>query len=313
MIKALIIPLFVLFQLNVFGQKNTVQLDVLLFNKGLLLQQLVENELQLNKVIRDTNRTVEEKEFAVDVKETLLEEALGYYEELLTDYPKSNLRYRTLNNKGLIELELEDTLMAIESFKALLNSNADDREKGGRGSGIMADPYTNYKNSAAKTLAVIYINEGSFTEAIQFIDLTKKYPYQHFCGNAYASDEIYTCWLYTTCYIGLNEFDKAEVLLVPFLFENGLADNSVLVEMCYETLLKSHSKEEMRAEYERAFKNVETKKVKSRRDEIDVYYITFFGYEIILNSITDLWGSEFMQEEIDRVYKESAFYKLVNE
>jgi hypothetical protein len=194
-----------------------------------------------------------------------------------------------------------------------LNSNANDREKGGRGSGIMAEPYANFKNSAAKTLAHIYIADSNFSEAINYVDLTKKYPYNHFCGNEYAWDRVYVNWLYATCYIGLKEYDKAYAVLVPNLLEDGLADNSVLVEMCYETLLKTHSKEEMKVEYERAFKNVETKKVKSRKDEIDVCYITFFEYKIVLNSVTDLWGSEFRQKEIDRVYRESAFFKLVNE
>lgn len=310
-------PIFILFVQITFGQKNnTIQKDEMLFSKAILLHQLVDEDLYLNQTINSKDTaTIVNKEFAIEIKETILEKALDFYRELIDSFPKSNLLFTALNNKGIIELDLNDTKDATKTFQRILDSNADDKEKGGIGSGLMAEPYANYKNRASKTLAEIYIKANDYEKAIKYLDLTKKFPYRHFCGNEYAADEIYMRELYARCYLGLNDTDKALKILLPSLLENGLASNSDLVIVAAETLLKKHSKGELKTLYENAFKSYKTEKIKPKNsDEYEKYYIIFLDTDIEINS----WRLEVMrpderQKEIETICKTSQFYKLLNE
>ena len=296
----------------VFGQHKPIQKDELLFEKGLLLQQLVSEDLELDDIINSKDST--KQGLATDIKETILDKALEYYQELIDSFPKSKLLFRTLNNKGFIELALDDKVEAKKTFQKILDSKADDKEKGGIGSGIMAEPYANYKNRAAKILADISIKDSNYSEAIKYLDLTKKYPYRHFCGNEYAADEIYMSELYAKSYLGLNDKQKALKILLPNILENGLADNSDLVDLTYNTLLKDYQKGELKVKYEQAFESYQTERIKSKKEEYNKYYITFLDTKIELSS----WQFDFLkpeekQTEIDKIYKSSKFYKLLSE
>ena len=305
----------------VFGQKR-IRKDELLFEKGLLLQQLVSEDLELDDIINSKDTTIKlQQELAIDVKETSLNKAHEYYQELIASFPKSKLLYRTLNNKGFIELALDDKDEAKKTFQKIIDSKAGDKEKGGVGSGLMAEPYANYKNRAAKVLANISIKERNFSDAIKYLDLTKKYPYVHFCGNEYAADKIYISELYAKSYLGLNDKQKALKTLLPNIIENGLADNSCLVDLTCKTLLEDHKKEELRVKYEQAFKNYQIEKVKSKNDEYEKYYINFLDTRIELRSweLYILQADEVqkeideIQKEIDKIYQNSKFYQLLNE
>jgi hypothetical protein len=309
---------FILFAFLVFGQKligqeKPIQKDALLFEKGLLLQQLVDEDLELNKVINSKDSLKQKKEFASDIKETILEKALEYYQELIDSFPKSNLFFRTLNNKGFIELALDYKNEATKTFLMIIESKAEDKEKGGIGTGLMAEPYANYKNRASKTLAEIFIKDRSFQEALNYLELTQKYPYRHFCGNEYAADEIYMCELYAKCYLGLKNNKKAIEVLLPNLIENGLANNSEIVELTFRTLIQQYSKEELKIKFKQAFANYAIEKIKKNDYEYEKYYITFLGVKIELPS----WELENTKPEkrqyiIDIILNESEFFKLLN-
>jgi len=297
-----------------FGQYKPIQKDELLFEKGLLLQQLVSEDLELDDIINAKDSIKLRQELATDIKETILDKSLEFYQELIDSFPKSKLLFRALNNKGFIELALDDKDEAKITFQKIIDSKADDKEKGGIGSGLMAEPYANYKNRAAKILADISIKEKKYSDAIKYLDLTQKYPYRHFCGNEYAADEIYMSELYAKSYLGLNDRVKALKILLPNILENGLADNSDIVDLAYQTLLKDHQKNELKLKYEQAFKNYQTEKVKSKNDEYEIYYINFLDTKIELNSWQlDFLKSEEKRKKIDEIYKNSKFYKLLND
>lgn len=296
-----------------FGQTKEIQNDELLFEKGFLLQGIIDQELDLNWTIKSGDSSNVKTEYAIEIKEAILKKALEFYEELIYSYPKSNLYYRTLNNKGIIEFELGRLDQAKKTFTFILDSEADDKEEGGFGSGIMAEPFANYKNIASTRMARIYIQENNYLEAIKYLELTKKYPYLHFCGNGFAADAIFMSELYGKCYLGLNEYDKAYKILLPNLLENGLADNSDLVDIAYNALLKKYTKEELKIKYEQAFKNYKVEKVKKGKNEYQNYFISFLGNKIEINS----WKLEGLQKhelnkEIEAIYKKSKFYKLLN-
>lgn len=312
--KLKLILLLLLFGQMTFGQTKVIQQDELLFEKGLLLQQIIDEELDLNWTIFSEDSINAKTKYAIEIKETILEKALEFYQELIDSFPKSKLLYRTLNNKGFIELSLEEFNEAKKTFTLILDSQADDEEEGGIGSGIMAEPYAGYKNRASKAMASICVKEKNYKDAVKYLDLTKKYPYRHFCGNEYAADDIYMSKMYGKCYIGLNEYEKAYKILLPNLLENGLADNSDLVDIAYDALLKKYTKEDLKSKYEKAFKNYKVEKVKIEKEEYEKYFISFLDTKIELSS----WRLEFISteeidKEIDSIYKKSRFYKLLNE
>lgn len=297
-----------------FAQKKTISRDEFLFEQGLLLQEMLRDRLTLDDVINSNDTPKSTKELAVDVKEAILNKAIGRYKELIDSFPKSKLLFRALNNKGFAELALDNTFSAKKTFQRILASTADDKERGGIGSGLMGEPFANYKNRAAKTLANISLHDSDYKEALKFLDETKKYPYRHFCGNEAAEDRLYMVELYAKCYIGLNDDRKALEILLPHLLPNGLANNSDLVDLAYNTLLKKHKREELKTEYEAAFKTYSVEKTKTKYDEYESYYITFLGVKIELESWRlVLTKQEDVQKEIDDMCIRSRFYKLLTE
>ncbi len=312
--KNLILLLSLIFWVQTgLGQGQSVKRDELLFENGLALRQLVRDDLGLDEIIK-TDSLEAVKDLATEIKETILYKAAGYYQELVDSFPKSKLLFRALNNKGFIELALKDSGDAKLTFLQILNSKADDKEFGGVGSGLMAEPYANYKNRAAKVLADMSIKDSNYAEAIKYLDLTKRYPYRHFCGNEHAADEIYMAELYAKSYLGLNDKQKALAVLLPYTLEDGFADNSALVALAYKTLLGLYSKNELHKMYEQAFKNYSVEKIKAKKEELIHYYITFLDTKIEL----DAWQLVYLtpgneQETIEEIYKKSLLYKLLTE
>lgn len=306
---SLIILLFALTQLS-FGQKKQIAGDELLFEKGLLLQQMVSRDLYLDDTIKGSIKV--KADYAAEIKEEVLEKALEFYSELIESFPKSRLLFRTLNNKGFIELSLGDTAEARKTFLTILNSTANDKEKGGVGTGIMGEPYANYKNRAAKALASICMQGKNWEEALTFLDETKRYPYMHYCGNESAADEIYMAELYAQCYLALHDYEKAYAVLLPNILENGLANNSNLIDTAYNALLKTYDKASLKRQFELAFQNVKTETIKRGKYEYKVRYIIFLNTRITI----DNWQFYLIEasakdKAIDGLYKRSKFYSLL--
>lgn len=300
-----------------FGQKKSAKEDLILFAKTAAIQDLINEELWSTINPNDTTvLTNEEKikrNFAIEINKNALNKVIKNYEQLIKEYPKSNLLFRALNNKGFAELELNDNKKAKETFLEILKSKANDKEKGGIGSGIMGEPYANYKNRACKMLAELEIKNGNYQEALNYLNETKNFPYQHFCGNEYAADDIYMADSYSKCYLGLNQYEKAYDQLIPNIIENGLASNFVLVNTAINALLKNYKKEDLKIQFENSFKNVTVEKITANKSEYTAYNINFLNRKIKL----DIWqlyegmNEAEKQKEYNRILSESEFYKLL--
>ncbi len=298
-----------------FGQIKPIQRDELLFEKALSLQQLIDEDLNLDE-IANSKASADKKEFAIEVKETMLDKALEYYQELIDSFPRSNLLFRALNNKGFIELSLDDRKDAKRTFLRIINSKADDKEKGGIGSGIMGEPYANYKNRAAKALANISIKDSNYKKALYYLDLTKKYPYKHFCGNEYASDKIYIATLYGKCYLCLKNYPEAYRILLPHIIYNGLASNSDAVELAYNALLINYTKADLRRRYENAVRHCKIEYGDLNKGEESSYSLVFLGTKIggSLSFSFELIESKIEKDKaIKKSLLESEFYKLLTD
>ncbi|MGQ8868025.1 tetratricopeptide repeat protein [Myroides sp. TSA_177.3] len=295
------------------GQAKKIGPDELLFEQAYLIQNFIQEELALDYYLYSSSVDKSAKELAVDIRDKMLIKAIDLYQELIKEYPKSKWTFRALNNIGFAELALQNKDKAKLHFEQVLKSNANDKEKGGAGSGIMGEPYANYKNRAARELAKIYIEEQNFDKALEYLALTKQYTYQHFCGNAYAEEKITMSLLYAKCYVGLNQIDKAIQTLFPNLLENGLADNSELVHFTYDILSTQYKQEELKSLFAASFENHQIKTIKEKEIQYEQDYITFLGTDIELNS----WQLEYLtgeerEQEIKRIYEKSLFTQLLD-
>lgn len=299
------------------GQKKGTNEDLILFEKTVAIQEMLGGELNAYIYKADTlNLSNEDKikrNLAIELNESILYKVIKSYDDLIKEYPNSKHIFRALNNKAFAQLELKNYDKAKETFLQIINSKANDKEKGGIGSGLMGEPYTNYKNRALKTLANLEIQNKNYQEAITYINETKKFPYRHFCGNAYAEDQLYMAELLSQCYLGLNQDEKALDILLPNIIDNGLASNKEIVDITLKTLLKTHSKEELKTLFQNAFKNVISEKEVDKKSTYTHFYITFLNRKIQLQSWNLFEGLSKPEREkvINEILEESNFYGLL--
>ncbi|MBI5857393.1 MAG: hypothetical protein HZB42_07055 [Sphingobacteriales bacterium] len=189
--------------------------------------------------------------------EELFEKASDYYHD--EEYDSALLIYQKIYKKGKGDLSLiaksyynmghifyvkEDYKKAKEIFLAIMDADYDEMDKGGRGEGIMGEPYALYKNNSCKILAEMSLKEKEYSKALEYTELFDKvYPYKHFCGNEYAANDIYVAYTYARCYEGLGRRDEAIAVLLPLSMYNGLAGNSYLVDFADSLIKMQYCKE----------------------------------------------------------------------
>ncbi len=309
--------LFLLIFASCKSQKNNdSDMDTVLFNKGLAIFEVIEEtgfDYELEKI--DTTTTAGKIEFEIlaTKKEDILDFALEQFERLTDKYPDSKLYHKALYNLAHISSILEYEQDEINYLKKILASNANDKEDSGRRD-LMSNPYANFKNEASGRLTEIYIRKGDFAKALTYQKLNEEYPLQHFCGNAYAEDELKTAEKYAKIYNGMGDTEKALQYLLPHIFDNGLANNSFLVKLTIETLKKEDDFAAIKTEFNKALNSIYSKK-EHKDDEWTSHYIRFQGTEInvpIWNLQVTANQKEF-NAEIEKTILESAFYKMLNE
>src|SRR5690606_33465640 len=105
-------------------------------------------------------------------------------------------------------------------------------EKESAGGDIMANPYSNYKHRASRVLSELYYNKNEFDSSLYFFMLSDDtYPYLHFCGNAYASNRIFSALRYADIYQKLNKEYEAIRSLLPAVFITLSNNSKVIAEL----------------------------------------------------------------------------------
>ncbi len=299
---------------NVNAQENKE--DFTLFDKGNALYSLVYHDINFDNAIDMLDSTNYENQIEIKLlkkqKEEILEIALEYFENLIHEYPESDLIYRAQNNAAIILHQLDYIDLAIEYYLNIINGNANDQEPNG-GEGMMAEPYALYKNRACKSLAEIYLNRKNYKEALKYINLTKKYPYQHFCGNEHVANSIYIATLYTKSHYGLNDIEKALSFALPNVLNYPITSNTYLLNYALTILKSNYSKEQLSLELKKSLKNIKLKKEKSN----EITFTTFLGIELEISyfsfdsNFSDNLEKYFELSEIEKGtyhYKNSEFY-----
>ena len=293
------------------------KLDLIIFNKGVAIFEVIDEtsfDYELENIDITTVVGKIKYETLNEKKEDILDFAFEQFEKVIEDYPNSKLYHKSLYNLAHISSLMNYEEDEIKYLKMILASDANDKENSGR-SGLMANPYANFKNEASNRLTEININKGEFNKALEYKKINERYPLQHFCGNAFASDEIYNAKQYAKIYIGLGDKQKALDYLLPHIFNNGLASNSSLVELTINFLKDNYSQEKLRTDFENSTENIYSKVEKNGDNEWTNYYIKYFDSEIEIPS----WNLSFetdnkkTKSELEKTIKESEFYKKLNE
>ncbi len=296
-------------------KKNDSDMDTVLFNKGLAIFEVIEEagfDYELEKIDTTTTEGQIKFETLATKKEDILDFALEQFESLADKYPDSKLYPKALYNLAHICSILEYEQDEINYLKKILNSDANDKEDSGR-KGLMSNPYANFKNDASNRLVEIYINKGDFDKALTYQKLNEKYPFQHFCGNAFAEDELKTAEKYAKIYNGKGDTEKALKYLLPHLFDHGLANNLFLVKLTIETLKKDNSISAIQAKFDQSIRAIYSKKHRSK-DAWASYYIRFQDTEIRIPTWNLRHGldKKEIEAEIEQSILVSTFYKMLH-
>ena len=134
------------------------------------------------------------------------------------------------------------------------------------------------------------------------------YPYLHFCGNEYASNDIYTALRYADIYQKLNQPDMAIEKLLPTVFIT-LADNSKVIEELKKLLAK---KKELKKELDNALNNIYSKKIERNDYSYTRYYFKFLNTEITVPVSSQDEKKEFDKDKAIKEIMQTDFYKMIN-
>ena len=232
-------------------------------------------------------------------EEEEFDKALKGFQYIVDNHPRNELYPRAFYNIGYIHFIQKNYDKAIPVFKAIIESNFNEKEN--LGGGIMADPYTNYKNRASRILSTIYYDKEMFDTALHYLTLSDTaYPYLHFCGNEYAENDVYMALRYADIYQKLKQPDKAVEKLLPTVF-TYLADNSeVIAEL--KKLLKN--KKGLKKELDNALTKIYSKEIVGEKYTYTRYYFKFLNVEIAI---------PYDKTVAAKYIKQTAFYKMIKQ
>jgi hypothetical protein len=157
-------------------------------------------------------------------------------------------------------------------------------------------------------LCEINLNKKNYRKALDYIILSEKSPFYHFCANAHLSRGPFVADKKAKCYIGLNEKDSALIILLPHIFNKYYKEYNELVKTT-ASLLKDKYKDKTKEIVEKAFGEMKTEKVKYNKTFYDKYFIEIDDVKIEIPSPTSFTKESTEKDYINYIWN-SDFYKL---
>ncbi|KAA2239536.1 tetratricopeptide repeat protein [Chitinophaga agrisoli] len=236
------------------------------------------------------------------------DKALAAYQYIVNKHPKNESYPAAFYNTGHIYLVQDSVGQAISVFKSVLKWHFDEREQ--LGGDIMSNPYANYKHNASQTLCGIYYKREQYDSALYYLSLSDTvHPYIHFCGNAYAMNDIDMALRYADIYQRLKQPEKAINKLLPAVFIT-LENNSAIIDALRQ-LLKDQTG--LKAKLDQSVEEIYPKEIKQGTSSYTNYYFKFLGTEIAVPESYDFNQTPFdKQKSIDRILS-TDFYKMIAE
>lgn len=221
------------------------------------------------------------------IGDSLWDEAIHHYREVIRLSEEYSEPYnKATYNIGYVYLMAGREKEAAEVFTEILRGDFPEMDAGGRGSGIMQEPYALYKHNACECLAEIEMRKGRYPAALEYIRLfDKKYPYRHFCGNELMEERIYTAQMYSRAYCGMGDTVKAIRTMLPYVLGNGLASNTALVAEAIRLLEGRYGRKALAVMLDSAIDRLQARTIGRGKDSYIRYEIVFLGVPIQVSEL----------------------------
>lgn len=214
--------------------------------------------------------------------------------------------YRSYYFIGLIYMDTKNTSAAKEVYKEMLATDFENPNSAYASyDELWNNPFSQFKHNSCKILAKLALDDSDYKLALTYTKMADtEYPFEHFCGNAHASNDIYLAIMYAKCYEGLGDKEKAIETLLPHCINNGLASNSELVDQLCLLLKEKYTNEKIKQQIESAKAGLYVKEIRYRGDVYQYYYVNIFNtevevvgssYQIDYRKIKELKGIELYQ------------------
>lgn len=258
--------------------------------------------------------------------------AESYYYNIASNNKSHSLYPTSLNKLGQIYLLKNDTAKAIETFKGILELDENKYRnfsqklfslgitplsnlllKTEKDSRLFYFPIKVSKNESCISLANIFMNKRNFRLALHYIGLSDSvFPYQHFCGNAFSSNEMYLAEKYAICYSNLRLIDSSLFYLAPYIFDNWLTSNSSIVDEMMSILTNNYEKEEYIRFFTDAENTIFIEKSLSIKNPYYNSYIILFNRTIQINRgyLEEKTEIEILNEVIE-FYRNTVIFKKI--
>ncbi|TCJ17598.1 hypothetical protein EPD60_05230 [Flaviaesturariibacter flavus] len=195
---------------------------------------------------------------------------------------------------------------AKECFRRLLFFDLDEFDRGGRGEGIMGEPYAQYKHNSCEMLATIALKESDYGLALEYIrKFDVEYPYQHFCGNEYKAFDYYLATMYARAYCGLGDTARAISVLLPHVFDEGLASNAAVLRLLLPLLRSRYDLAQLSGELYEAAGRLQTGSEKINGRSYERTWVAFLNQKIEVTGVLSFGSQGNRTENI----RESEFMK----
>lgn len=261
-------------------------------------------------------------------------EALVLYE---TNLPKikNDISYPLkLQNYGDTQLALSDTASAINTYLEILDLDSDDYKnfvqkmstsnmkfirkityKLFPNRKLSYYPIYVSKNESSEKLAKIFLTKKEYRNALHFFSLSDTvYNFQHFCGNAFISHDMYLARMYAECYMGLHEVDSALYTLAPHIFENPFETNKRIVDLTIEILQPNFNRDQYISFFRQAEKTIRIVPTPEVSYKDYDGYIQLFGRKIQIPLFRDDLDSK-TEQEIKQLFinkfRDSKIYRRI--
>jgi hypothetical protein len=215
--------------------------------------------------------------------------------------------YRSYYFIGLIYLDTKNTAAAKEVYIDMLATDFENPNSIHATSyDLWNNPFSQFKHNSCKILAKLAIDDKDYKLALDYIKMAdQEYPFEHFCENAHASNEIYLKRMYAKCYNGLGDRNKAIKTLLPYCLANGYASTSELAAELAVLLKEKYSKENIKKEVKmaRAGLYMELPKISYLGPN---YYITIFDTKLEVTTTNYRW-----YRKLDKELKGIELYKYL--
>lgn len=237
-----------------------------------------------------------------------IDEAIKCFQYIVNNHTNNELYPDAFYNVGYLYFIQKKYNKAIPIFKAILESNFNEKEN--LGGGIMDDPYTNYKHKASEILSEIYYAKEKYDNALYYFALCDTtYPYLHFCGNENASNAIHTALRYADIYQKLKQPEKAIEKLLPTVLIT-LANNSKVITELKQLLA---DRKGLKQELDNSLNKIYSKKIDSKGYSYTRYYFKFLNVEITFPENYEDKNNKFDQDRAITEIKQTNFYKMIEQ